>query len=214
MRVSSAGIVVLWSLAFLGCGGAPASRATTAITEDVGSDVDDDVVAADHVPAHEPEADTAREIPPLPDPATALAWWDGDQIMLREEVAFRTDKAELRSRSLPLIDAIVIALQARPTVRVEVAAHTDSDSICPHCGRRLTRDRAHSVRAALLHRGEIDPARLTARSYGDSQPRAQCDDLRGHRRARCLAQNRRVEFHVVRPPVPLTAPAISEDGAH
>jgi outer membrane protein OmpA-like peptidoglycan-associated protein len=88
--------------------------------------------------------------------------------------------------------AIRDRLLERPDVRVEIAAHTDPAWVCEHCGRRLTQDRADSVRRFLIEHG-IAPERLEARGYGGARPLRVCRG-RGRAARACRLENLRIEL--------------------
>lgn len=80
-----------------------------------------------------------------------------------------------------------------PQLRIEVAGHTDAIGT-ERYNQRLSQRRAESARAFLLTTfPEIDPANLTARGYGESEPIASNDNPTGR------TLNRRVEFRLLNP---------------
>ncbi len=119
----------------------------------------------------------------------------GDQLVI-PSIDFEIDDAQIRQRSYPALDEIAQWLRDHPETRVEIQAHTDPTWVCEYCGRRLTHDRARSVRAALIHRG-IPAERLEARGYRGERPLAACDQRRRRARRSCQARNRRIEIHLL-----------------
>ncbi len=112
------------------------------------------------------------------------------EIIRLEGVHFRTNSADLTPESARILDHAVAVLRRRATIRVEVAAHTDSRGSAAY-NMDLSRRRAKSVRDYLVAHG-IDASRLTARGYGESQPVADNNTPEGR------AKNRRVELRVLR----------------
>ncbi len=112
-----------------------------------------------------------------------------DKIEIADKVYFDTAKASIRPESHPLLDQVSAVLQARTDIlRVRIEGHTDARGSAD-ANRRLSDDRAASVRAYLLATG-IDPARLTSIGLGEDQP---VDD---RNIAEAWERNRRVEFFI------------------
>ncbi len=106
----------------------------------------------------------------------------GDTVTLRN-IHFLTASAELYEASKAGLDRLAEALNRHPKLRLEVGGHTDNvgkdeDNLI------LSERRAKAVYDYLILRG-VDPARLTYRGYGESQPIAPNDTPEGR------AQNRR-----------------------
>jgi OOP family OmpA-OmpF porin len=87
------------------------------------------------------------------------------------------------------LDRAVDWLKANPTVKVELAGHTDNVGSREY-NKKLSLDRAQAVLDYLVKKG-ISPARVTAHGYGMSEPVATNETDEGR------ALNRRVEFRVV-----------------
>jgi outer membrane protein OmpA-like peptidoglycan-associated protein len=67
-----------------------------------------------------------------------------------------------------VLDAVVEVLKKNTQIKLEVQGHTD-DKGPPAYNKRLSQQRADSVRTYLIQRG-IDSARLTAVGYGMERP--------------------------------------------
>jgi outer membrane protein OmpA-like peptidoglycan-associated protein len=80
-------------------------------------------------------------------------------------------------------------LQENPTLRVEIAGHTDSDGSELY-NLRLSQARAQAVVDYLVSRG-ISPDRLVARGYGESRPVAPNDTPENKQK------NRRTELKIL-----------------
>jgi OOP family OmpA-OmpF porin len=80
------------------------------------------------------------------------------------------------------------SLRRNPTIRVEVAGHTDSDGAADY-NEGLSARRAATVRDYLISQG-VSPARMTTRGYGEMQPIADNGTAAGK------AQNRRVVLRI------------------
>lgn len=110
----------------------------------------------------------------------------GQTTFILQGVNFRSGSSALTPTSRPILDRVAEALVNNPTVRVEVAGHTDnSGSVATN--RRLSQSRANSVRAYLISKG-VDGSRVTAAGYGPDQPKV------ANTSAAARAENRRVEL--------------------
>lgn len=108
-------------------------------------------------------------------------------------VNFENDSAVLLlDGTKQILDEVAATLNApgNESVKAEIVGHTDSNGSKTH-NQRLSEARAESVRQYLIGKG-ISAARLTAKGLGDTQPIASNETPEG------LAQNRRVEFKIIR----------------
>jgi outer membrane protein OmpA-like peptidoglycan-associated protein len=114
------------------------------------------------------------------------------KIILRG-VTFDTGKAELKPESYPTLDEAGKILTDNPDIVVEVGGHTDPREIKTSqypSNWELSFARAEVVVKYLIDRFKINPARLSARGYADTQPIAPNTTEEG------MAQNRRTEFKI------------------
>jgi OmpA-OmpF porin, OOP family len=102
-------------------------------------------------------------------------------------IYFDVDKANLKPESKGTLDEVAKLLKADPTLKLEVAGHTDNTGSAAH-NMQLSSERAAAVVNALVTAYGIDRARLQAKGYGDSKPVAP-NDIEPNR-----AKNRRVEL--------------------
>jgi outer membrane protein OmpA-like peptidoglycan-associated protein len=104
-------------------------------------------------------------------------------------VNFELGKAVLLPISREILQDVARSLVANPTVRVEVAGHTDSTG--PRAvNERLSLARAESVKAFLIENG-VAADRMEVHGYASTQPVATNKTVSGR------AQNRRVELRRV-----------------
>jgi outer membrane protein OmpA-like peptidoglycan-associated protein len=103
-------------------------------------------------------------------------------------VNFSSGGSALTADSLPLLDAIAVALGPCQGTRVEIAGHTDAAGGTAR-NMRLSEERANAVVQGLVDRG-IPALRLLPRGYGEAKPL----DLGASVDA--YAKNRRIEFSV------------------
>jgi outer membrane protein OmpA-like peptidoglycan-associated protein len=88
--------------------------------------------------------------------------------------------------SLAKLDSVAAALVANPTVRVEIAGHTD-DVGSAESNQRLSQARAEAVRRYFVSKG-VAADRMEARGFGESRPITTNATVEGR------AANRRVEM--------------------
>ncbi|MBX3271277.1 MAG: OmpA family protein [Sandaracinaceae bacterium] len=120
-------------------------------------------------------------------PRQSLVRVSGRQIVIRRQVNFATDSAEILADSNALLTEIADVIMRHPEVtRIEIQGHTDNRGSRQH-NVDLSQRRAEAVRQWLIEHG-IDANRLEARGYGPDTPLV--PNLTAANRAR----NRRVQF--------------------
>lgn len=129
------------------------------------------------VPRDAPNNVVRKDIKLERDAIRLLVFFDFDQAILKEESRVDLDRA-------------VDLMKNNPRMKVEVAGHTDNVGSREY-NKKLSGDRASAVREYLIGHG-IDAGRIVSRGYGMEIPIATNDTEEGR------AQNRRVEFRVVR----------------
>jgi len=102
-------------------------------------------------------------------------------------IYFDTDKTEIRPESTATLGEVATLLKVDRSLRLEVSGHTDNTGAHDH-NMALSLGRAQAVVQALVTQYGIDPARLTAKGYGDTRPVAPNSN------AANMAKNRRVEL--------------------
>lgn len=110
--------------------------------------------------------------------------------MIKDRVYFDTAKATIQARSFGLLNQVASILKDHAEVEhVVVEGHTDSRGSADY-NRRLSQDRAGSVKAYLMKQG-VEANRLDAKGYGPDRPVADNKTDKGRE------LNRRVEFVIV-----------------
>lgn len=133
-------------------------------------------------------AGDARELRVTLDPARAAVV--GAQIVINTPIFFDVGKDSIRADSLPVLEDVLEILRKHPEfTKIEIAGHTDSDG-GEAANLSLSQRRVESVRRWFIQRG-IEPDRMVARGYGESQP----IDTNATEDGR--ARNRRVEFNIL-----------------
>lgn len=111
-----------------------------------------------------------------------------------QNIHYNFDKYDIRPDAAKILDELVRTLRDNPTLKIELASHTDSRGSDSY-NLDLSQRRAQSVVDYLVRRG-ISRARLTAKGYGESKLLNHC--ING---AKCSAdehqQNRRTEFTIL-----------------
>jgi peptidoglycan-associated lipoprotein len=106
--------------------------------------------------------------------------------VLRDEVFFEFDSAELDDASRQLLEAKYEMLRRFPTIRLRIEGNTDARGSSEY-NLALGLRRADAVRRFFVNRG-IDPSRLVSVSFGEERPA-----MDGEQET-ALARNRRDEF--------------------
>ncbi len=104
-------------------------------------------------------------------------------------IFFDYNEATLRPESHPELDKVVEMLEANPKLAIEIGGHTD-DRGSEEYNRELSQGRSEAVRQYLLD-NFIDPERVTAVGYGETQPEVPNTSEENWQ------VNRRVEFTVL-----------------
>jgi outer membrane protein OmpA-like peptidoglycan-associated protein len=115
----------------------------------------------------------------------------GDKIVLDDRVHFRTNNAQIRHISYPLLERLAKLIKDHPEyVHVDIEGHADERGTEAY-NQKLSEARANSVLEFLVKKG-IERSRLSARGYGTTRP------LVEKRSEYAWLLNRRVEFLVTR----------------
>ena len=106
-------------------------------------------------------------------------------------IHFETAKAVINPKSIPTVNEVGNVLAQYKSLKVRIEGHTDNVGRA-RANQILSQQRADTVRSFLIKEWGLNPEKLEAIGYGDSQPIAENTTLEGR------AANRRVEFKVVR----------------
>jgi OOP family OmpA-OmpF porin len=140
------------------------------------------------------EAATVAPAPPrAPDPAPV------ETATLGAEALFDLSKSSIKPAARAELDALARSILAAPFENVRITGHTDRTG-SPGLNRKLSQQRASSVKAYLVARG-VPAGKIVAEGRGSSEPRTQPSDCEGVERAQlgaCLQPDRRVEIEVRR----------------
>ena len=111
-----------------------------------------------------------------------------DKYLKSERVTFKKGKAELAESSFPIL-GMLASIARNCDTRLEIAGHTDSVGDAA-INLKLSQRRADAVLKYLVQRG-VDPERMEAKGYGETQPVADNNTADGRE------ANRRIEFRVI-----------------
>ncbi len=104
------------------------------------------------------------------------------------DVLFAFDKSEIKSAFVPELEKWVEYFLNNPQVTAEIYGHADSTGSTSY-NQRLSEKRAQAIIDYLAAKG-VDPARFTAKGFGETQPAAPNTTSEGRQK------NRRVELHL------------------
>lgn len=153
---------------------------TTAIRDEI-------LAALSNTPRASGEIDIALTAPVPPPPASPhRCQGDIDQTERSGVIGFATGKAELNPDSVARLNAVAEILKRCADAKAEISGHTDNQGDAAD-NRELSQRRAQAVLDWLV-KADIAVGRISARGYGDTQPRAGNDTAEGR------AKNRRIEF--------------------
>jgi outer membrane protein OmpA-like peptidoglycan-associated protein len=111
------------------------------------------------------------------------------EVKIHEQVFFAYDRALIDQRSFAVLSEVAATLKLHPEIlQVEIQGHTDAKGTEAY-NLQLSQQRADAVRDWLIREG-IDPARLLAVGYGNTQPLASNATETGRQK------NRRVQFEI------------------
>ena len=102
---------------------------------------------------------------------------------------FDTGKSTIKTVSFSILDNVAELLVLKPTMKIEIAGHTDSDGD-DAANLLLSQQRADAVKQYLIKKG-IAANRMTAKGYGESRPAADNATTAGKQ------QNRRTEIRIL-----------------
>lgn len=120
---------------------------------------------------------------------TSLRETDRGLVISLSDILFDVNKATLKAGAEANVRRIASILQQYPDKQISVEGHTDATGSDAY-NQKLSEDRAAAVRAVLVT-GGVNPAAITSKGFGKTQPVATNDTPAGRQ------QNRRVEVVVL-----------------
>ena len=114
------------------------------------------------------------------------------QLDILEKVYFKSGSRKLQKRSFALLDNVAKVVNAHPEIEIiRVEGHSDSTGSLKF-NMKLSKMRADTVVRYLVGRGKVQKERLMSEGFGPTRPL-----VPDAKKKEELAQNRRVEFHIV-----------------
>lgn len=115
-------------------------------------------------------------------------------------VFFDLNKSNLRPESFIELNKLRDLLIKNPTLTIEIGGHTDTRGDATE-NQQLSEGRANAVKNYLIEQG-IDATRLSAKGYGESQPKISDDEIAALKSSvaqeKAHQQNRRTEYKFVK----------------
>jgi outer membrane protein OmpA-like peptidoglycan-associated protein len=105
-------------------------------------------------------------------------------------ILFDVDRTDIKPESAKTLDQVAALLKIDRSLKLEISGHTDNSGEAAH-NMTLSQGRAQAVVDALVKQYGINPGRLQAKGYGDTEPVAPNDTDANK------AKNRRVELKKV-----------------
>lgn len=131
-------------------------------------------------------------------------------------VTFKANTADLAPASMKKLDAVAATLVEFPTIKVEVAAHTDDQALAKgskfESADALSQAQADAVKAYLVKKG-VAEGNITAKGYGSTKPAQDPTGLKGAKLAAARTANRRVELMLGAAAEAAPAPAATPEAA-
>ena len=90
-----------------------------------------------------------------------------DKAFELENIYYDFDSANIRTDAAKELDKLVTILKDNPPIKIELSSHTDARGEAAY-NQELSKRRAESAVAYIISQG-IDPSRIKARGYGESQ---------------------------------------------
>ena len=95
-----------------------------------------------------------------------------DKEIRLENIYYDFDKANIREDAQPTLNDLARNLELNPDIRIQLGSHTDCRGSSRY-NQDLAQRRAQAAVDYLISLG-IDPGRLVAFGYGESEPEADC----------------------------------------
>jgi outer membrane protein OmpA-like peptidoglycan-associated protein len=122
-----------------------------------------------------------------------------DKAIVLENIYYDLDEDYIRADAAVELDKLVTILKDNPEIKIELSSHTDSRQTAAY-NDDLSKRRAQSAVEYIESKG-IDPDRLIARGYGESQLLISDEEINKlpteEAREQAHQRNRRTEFKVI-----------------
>ena len=122
-----------------------------------------------------------------------------DKAIVMENIYYDLDEDYIRADAAIELDKLVAILEDNPEIKIELSSHTDSRQTADY-NMDLSNRRAQSATAYIIEAG-IDPERITAKGYGESQLLLSDEEINRlpstEEREVAHQSNRRTEFKIL-----------------
>ena len=122
-----------------------------------------------------------------------------DKAIVMENIYYDLDEDYIRSDAAVELDKLVAILEDNPEIIIELSSHTDSRQTADY-NMDLSNRRAQSATTYIIEAG-IDPERITAKGYGESQLLISDEEINRlpslEEREAAHQRNRRTEFKIL-----------------
>lgn len=122
-----------------------------------------------------------------------------DKAIVMENIYYDLDEDYIRSDAAVELDKLVAILEDNPEIKIELSSHTDSRQTADY-NMDLSKRRAQSATTYIIEAG-IDPERITAKGYGESQLLISDEEINRlpslEEREAAHQINRRTEFKIL-----------------
>jgi len=196
-------VLLVFSFLIVGCASSPTEtrydnriKTYSSVTDENGKTTtvgDNDKVTAHYIlrPGNRPdfqakEKPTYTQVSSSEVPKTQLA--DLQMVLEVSDILFEFDKWTIRPDGVPELDKWATYFQENPQVTADIYGYADSTGPSEY-NLNLSEKRAQAVVNYLASKG-VDPKRLTAKGFGESQPAAPNTTKEGRQK------NRRVELNL------------------
>ncbi len=118
-----------------------------------------------------------------------------DKVYTLNNIYYDLGKASLKKEAQVELDNLITILKDNPSISIELGSHTDSRGK-DRFNMKLSQKRAESAANYLFKNGDVDPRRVMAKGYGETQLTNDCDNdtdcaEKDHEK------NRRTEFKIL-----------------
>ncbi|MGD9327658.1 MAG: OmpA family protein [Cyclobacteriaceae bacterium] len=122
-----------------------------------------------------------------------------DKAIVMENIYYDLDEDYIRADAAVELDKLVAILEDNPEIKIELSSHTDSRQTADY-NMDLSNRRAQSATQYIIEAG-IDPERITAKGYGESQLLISDEEINSlptiEEQESAHQRNRRTEFKIL-----------------
>jgi outer membrane protein OmpA-like peptidoglycan-associated protein len=122
-----------------------------------------------------------------------------DKAIVMENIYYDLDEDYIRADAAVELDKLVAILEDNPEIKIELSSHTDSRQTADY-NMDLSNRRAQSATTYIIEAG-IDPERITAKGYGESQLLISDEEINRlpnvEEQEAAHQRNRRTEFKIL-----------------